>query len=304
MNLNKLNKDQLINKIKDQENVMSSNSFWSQIIQIIKHFRNLILGLKGLFMKITLLSLIIKYFRKYKFIRKILLFFNWIILSLFGISIIDIYDSNLVLYLIESIRSTHLYKVLIEIIENKVEKIENKMENIEDKVKIIENKVEKNSEFQSNMRKNNSTTTGNQTSIKENQNNFGWFNKQEIINDYKNYIFLLSLLGLLGLSWFFWDDIKPFLTTKKPDSGGNSDIINNNPDIKDYPIEYAEYFKEIEVSQELYDLEVIKSENKGKSVDYSEVEIEKWNDSPTTPKPSFSKLQSDQSVMIPITKED
>jgi len=47
------------------------------------------------------------------------------------------------------------------------------MENIEDKVKIIENKVEKNSEFQSNMRKNNSTTTGNQTSIKENQNNFG-----------------------------------------------------------------------------------------------------------------------------------
>jgi len=117
MNLNKLKKDQLINKIKDQENIRSSS--WSQIITDIQ---NLLNGLKGLFLKLTLLTLIIKYFKKYKFVRKVLFFFNWIILSLFGISILDIYDSNLVLYLIEWIRSTHLYKILMEILENKTEK--------------------------------------------------------------------------------------------------------------------------------------------------------------------------------------
>jgi hypothetical protein len=47
------------------------------------------------------------------------------------------------------------------------------MENIEDKVKIIENKVDKTTEFQSYMRENNSTTTGNQNSIKQSQNNSG-----------------------------------------------------------------------------------------------------------------------------------
>jgi hypothetical protein len=71
MNLNKLNKDQLINKIKDQENIKSSFG-----VQIIKVAQNFFSGLKGLFLKLTLLTLIIKYFKKYKLIRKVLLFSN------------------------------------------------------------------------------------------------------------------------------------------------------------------------------------------------------------------------------------
>ena len=50
---------------------------------------------------------------KYKFVRKVLLFFSWIILSLFWISVLDIYDTNLVSNSIEWIRSTHFYKILI-----------------------------------------------------------------------------------------------------------------------------------------------------------------------------------------------
>jgi hypothetical protein len=55
-----------------------------------------------------MLTLIIKYFNKYKLIRKVLLSLNWINLSLFSISVVDIYDSNLISNIIEWIRSTHL----------------------------------------------------------------------------------------------------------------------------------------------------------------------------------------------------
>jgi hypothetical protein len=306
MNLNKLKKDQLINKIKDQQNVISPKSSGTQII---KDFQNLFITLKGLFLKLTLLSLIIKYFRKYKFIRKLLFFFNWIIISLFGISIIDIYDTNLVSYLIEWIRSTHLYKILIEILEDKVEKIETKLEKIETKVEKIETKEETN-QFQNKLRKNYSTTTGNQTSFDENKNNSWWFNRQEIDNNYSKYIIILSLLILSGLAWFYWDEIKEILPSiknkKRPGLGGNEG--NTIPELLDPSEEYPEYFREVksvEVEEELYDLEVIRNqvEGKGKAVDYSQIEIDKWTDSPTTPKASSSKLSS-QSVMMPITRED
>ena len=302
MNLNKLNKDQLINKIKDQQNILISKSSGTQIIKDIISLFN---GLKGLFLKLTLLSLLIKYFRKYKFIRKVLFFFNWIILSLFGISIIDIYDSNFALYLIEWIRSTHLYKILIEILEEKVEKIETKLEKIESKVDKIETE-EETKQFQNNLRKNYSTTTENQMSNEENKNNPWWINKQEIDDNYRKYIIIFSLLILSGLAWFYWDEIKqilPSINKKRPDLGGNEG--NTIPNIKDFTEEYNHYFdyhKFIEANEELYELEQIKSQAKGKTVDYSEVQLEKWTESPTTPKASSSKLPN-QSVMIPITKD-
>lgn len=138
MNLNKLNKDQLIDKIKDQEKIKIS--FGSQIFKDIKI---LIETLQALFLKLTFLTLIINLIKKYKIVRKVLYFFNWIILSLFGISIIDIYDSNLVLNLIQWIRSNHLYKILIEMLENKTEKVESKVEILENKLEKVESKVEK-----------------------------------------------------------------------------------------------------------------------------------------------------------------
>jgi hypothetical protein len=73
MNLNKLNKDQLINKIQDQENIITQKSYGNQILMSIK---GLITGINGLILKFTLITLIIKYFKKYKFIRKVLLFCN------------------------------------------------------------------------------------------------------------------------------------------------------------------------------------------------------------------------------------
>lgn len=261
MNLNKLNKDQLINKIQDQDNIITNKSSGTQII---KDFQNLFITFKGLFLKITLLSLIIKYFRKYKFIRKLLFFFNWIIISLFGISIIDIYDTNLVSYLIEWIRSTHLYKILIEIFENKVEKVDEKI--------VVKQEIEKINQEIEDSSKSRSMRSNNQSIEKINSRPF-WTNEgrdgkisEKIENNYAKFAILSSLILLSGLTWFFWDDFKPFLNffrKRKPESSASNE--NNLPELLDPSEEYPEYFKEIksvEVEVELYDLEVIRNQIK------------------------------------------
>jgi len=156
---------------------------------------------------------------------------------------------------------------------------------------------------------NNPISTRNETSIESNQNNIGQFNKQEIINEYKKYIILVSLLILAGLGWFFWEDVKPilnFFRKRKPDSSTSNE--NNLPELLDPSEEYPEYFREvksIEVEEELYDLEVIRNQVEGnkKAVDYSQIEIDKWTDSPTTPKAGPSKLPTNQGIMVPISKE-
>jgi hypothetical protein len=306
MNLNKLNKDQLINKIKDQENIITSDSYWTQIIKAIQI---LFFALKGIFLKFTMLTLLIKLFKNYKIIRKVLLFFNWIIISLFGFSIIDIYDSNLVLSIIEWIRSTHLYKILIEIFENKVEKVDDKIE-VKQEIEKINQEIEDSS-------KSGSMRSNNQSIENINWRPF-WTNEgsdekisEKIENNYAKFAILTSLILLSGLTWFFWDDLKPFLSLnifrkRKPDSSTSNE--NNLPELFDPSEEYPEYFREIksiEVEEELYDLEVIRNqlEGKGKAVDYTQIEIDKWTDSPTTPKAAPSKLPSNQGIMLPISKE-
>jgi len=144
---------------------------------------------------------------------------------------------------------------------------------------------------------NNQSSTGSEISIEENKNNHRGTNKQEIINGYS---ILISLFILAGLSWFFWDDIKTFVSsiTPKPDLGGDEDILPDLVDIKD---EYDKYFKEMDSHQELYDLELIRHHSN--KIDYLDVENSKWLDSPTTPKASTSKLPYTHGVMVPISKK-
>ena len=145
---------------------------------------------------------------------------------------------------------------------------------------------------------NDQSSTGSEISTTESEDNIRRTNKQEINN---KYIVLVSLLILSGLAWFFWDDITDFLSPK-PDLGGGNEKTNISP--IDYRDEYNLYFKEVELNQELYDLEVIKTQSKGKDIDYSDVENIKWKDSPTTPKASSSKLPANPVLMIPISKEE
>jgi hypothetical protein len=61
-----------------------------------------------------------------------------------------------------------------------------------------------------------------------------------------------------------------FKNVKPDDDDGNT--RTKSPDFLDYEEEYKQYFKEKSINEELYDLEVIRSQNKGKTIEYIDVE--------------------------------
>jgi hypothetical protein len=97
MNLNKYTKAELISRFKKLE---SKNSFTDK-----SKITEFILTIKGLLIKLTLITLLIKIFKKYSFITKILRFFNWIILSIFGISFIDNFGLDFISNFTKEIRA-------------------------------------------------------------------------------------------------------------------------------------------------------------------------------------------------------
>jgi len=241
-----------------------------------------------------------------RFIWKII---NYILISTFGIFLSDIYGLKEIIAQIEYywmkyvnfIHETKIYSVLVKIFHVVVDNDENKSEVIEDKSQIVENKSESNmvkSELPSSEGKlknekivHDKTSGGNE---KEN-----WF-------ELKTYFLIGLSIITLSLIYIYWDSISELF--KKPDLGGEGESnTSETPIFLDHKEEYERYFKEISTNDELYDLEVIKNQNKGKVIDYSEVEKTKWEDSPTTPKASTSNLplkpSSDPGVMLPFSKK-
>jgi hypothetical protein len=62
-----------------------------------------------------------------------------------------------------------------------------------------------------------------------------------------------------------------------PDLGKDEDGSNtsNSPVFTTHQEEYENYFKELDSNQEMYDLDVIRNQNKSTIVDYSDVEKSK-----------------------------
>jgi hypothetical protein len=56
----------------------------------------------------------------------------------------------------------------------------------------------------------------------------------------------------------------------KPDDDGST--TTESPIFLSHDEEYKKYFRELETNEELYDLDLIRSQNKSKIVDYSDVE--------------------------------
>jgi hypothetical protein len=130
-------------------------------------------------------------------------------------------------------------------------------------------------------------------------------NEKENWFELKTYFLIgISILSL-GLIYISWDSISELFNKNKPDLDGDEGGSNTTetPVFLDHEKEYEKYFKELSTNEELYDLDVIKSQNKGKVVDYSDVENTKWNDSPTTPKASSSKLPKKDGIMLPFLKK-
>jgi len=304
-------KDLKNNKDKNEDKITTKellNSYFLRLLAFILKFKNLIT-------KIALFSILIKYFRKIKIMKITFRIINYIFLSTFGIFITDIYGLKEIIAQIEYywmeyvnfIHESKIYKLFVKIShlvidENKAEVIENKAEVIENKSEVIENKSESNiynSEFPSSGRElKNEKIVHDKTSERNEREN--WF-------ELKTYFLLGISFITLGIIYIYWDSISELF--KKPDLGGGDEgsNITETPIFLDPQEEYEKYFREISTNQELYDLEVIRSQNKERTIDYSEVEKEKWGDSPTTPKASTSNLplntSSDPGVMLPISKK-
>lgn len=293
--------------LKDLKNIKNEGGDKVGIRDLFKSYYNklsaLIFKYKDLITKITLFTILIKYFRKIKLLRFIWRIIKYITLSTFGIFITDIYGLKEIIAEIEYnwmkyvsfIHESKIYKILVKIF-GVINDNEIKSEVIEDEFKIVENKSKSNtikSDFPSNegQLKNEKIVHDKTSGGNEKEN---WFQLEKLV------LIGISIISL-SLIYIYWDSISEFF--KKPDLGGEGESnITETPVFLSHEEEYQKYFKELDINQELYDLDVIRSQDKGKVIDYSEVENTKWEDSPTTPKTSQSELPKTDRVMLPFSK--
>jgi hypothetical protein len=194
MNLNKLTKAELMLKFKKlQEATQSSKN--TGIIAKLLLFKSLIL-------KITIIAILIKTFKRYSILRKIWTVINTIIVSIFGISFMDIYGINIFSNILDTLRSTYVYSWFMAFFDSKqIEEIPSRMRTI------------------------NQTSTGNEKGSGMIEGFKKLVIKEEIKIEeddtpiYKNkWVLIAIILMLSGLTWwYFGDEIKPFLF---PTDGG------------------------------------------------------------------------------------
>jgi len=219
MNLQKYTKAELISKFKElKSNSNTNNSKILDYVYVIKTF----------IVKFTFLTLIIKIFKRFKILRRIWLILNTIVMSIFGISMLDIYgltflsafiteiteiSKNIINYL----SNTKFYTVLKGLLGYKIE-TPTKMESL--------NRID-------------TSTTKLPTEIETKSKLSNWFNQQEeVIEDtpfYKNKYFIYGTVFVISCLtyYYFGEEIKVYsisawdwLRSRRP---GN-DPGNNNPD--------------------------------------------------------------------------
>jgi|HubBroStandDraft_2_1064218.scaffolds.fasta_scaffold02020_7 hypothetical protein len=101
-NLMNLNKKELIENIKQLE-VIKDQTVFSKI-------RENIISYKAFILKMSLIALIIRLFTKFKVFRLIWKVVNLIILSIFGISLFDIYGIDYFESMLDFLRNSSIYK--------------------------------------------------------------------------------------------------------------------------------------------------------------------------------------------------
>ena len=309
MNLKKYTKADLISKIENFQNKMNSKStrtnskfLINQIKVYFSQIWDLILTFKNLLFKLTLISLIIKYFKKIKLIRKIWIIINTIVRGIFSISIFDnsLFDffSNIIYEIrfisgniIDYLSNTNFYKYLNNLFSNN-KIIENK--------DIIENKEIINNKKQISKSNENDLNEYTKKIKTENQK---WKNKlledtksklanwinpvKEVIeqpdieSNYKKYLYLTTIIITTSLTWYYFDEIKTggvslieWLMSFRagPGDGTGNDTNNSSTHIE------TNFQSRLEKSTVSQKIELIDLSNKGKTIDISnlsESEIER-----------------------------
>jgi hypothetical protein len=230
MNLKKLTKAELISKLKTQKSDLNNPNQ-----TLFTNLMNILLYFKALILKITLLAIIIKIFKKYSIFRRIWTIFNTIIVTIFGFSLIDIFEIDL------------LAKLFHSIFDNFSKFNTNLLELFGKKVDIPSRSTGLNS------------TQQNANGSSENNRIIERFTKiihkdEEVIEEntplYKNkYVIIAGILILSGLTWYFYDDLKPIGSSvlawinacrsrPNPDSDGSNGSLQGSskqdiPSLKD-----------------------------------------------------------------------
>jgi hypothetical protein len=106
-----LTKGELITKLKQIESKKDSNNKQNNVSNqsLTQKFIELFLLVKSILLKITLIALLIKVFKKYRIVKTIFKLINATILGLFGFSVMDIYGSDLLKDCVYYLRNNGIY---------------------------------------------------------------------------------------------------------------------------------------------------------------------------------------------------
>lgn len=224
-NLNKLTKAEIINKFRKLENNNSNKpnkSIFTSILETILQFKSFLL-------KITFITVLIKTLKRYSFFQRILRFTNWVILSIFGISLVDNFGFDFITHFFDEFRlvlsaialyltNTQFYSFVASIFTTK--------EDIPSSTKI----------------KLNTKSSGIEQTIGQSERDskiLKWLKPEEEIQEHSNkkYYFIAGMLIIACLSWYYRDGIIDGLNWFRRGNAGNRDngggnIGNNNPTIE------------------------------------------------------------------------
>jgi hypothetical protein len=203
MNLNKFSKAELISKL----NGLKSNKNDSEPSFLQKTLEYLFL-FKTFLLKITLLTIIIKVFKKYSIFRRIWAIFNTILFTIFGISLIDFYEIEAISKVFHNIIDiySNFYNNLSELFVKKPNipvEIPSRMNGIQSKTIGIQEGNENSDRiierFKKIINKPEEIPVQEEIPVVEKPTPF-----------YENkYVIIGGMLVLSCLAWYFYDDMKP-----------------------------------------------------------------------------------------------
>jgi hypothetical protein len=243
MKLNKYTKAELIsklNKIKN-ENIENNGNYINKLNSYLSMIWVFLIKFKSMLLKLTLISFLIRIFKKYRLFRRIWIILNSIIVTIFGISLIDNFGFDFIQHFFREIKfiisntvdyltNTHFYQYINKLFESN----ENPSSKTTFKSKSIsENSIEKT----------------------RNDQNFGQSNRDSKISEWlkqepeeklddikesnnKYYYYIIALIVISALSWYYFDEIKTTGSSilewiRSFQSGGDNNPDNNMGDIRD-----------------------------------------------------------------------
>jgi hypothetical protein len=190
-NLQKYTKAELISKFKKLDSKNNNKSILVRFVEGILLFKSFIF-------KITLIALLIKIFKKYRIFALLWRITNWIAVTVFGMSVMDIYGINFISNIFTFLRESSIYLWISSLLGNnsEVKKIPSRLDTINHAA----------------------TGTEKNSTVIERIKDIIQGEPEIIVEDdtpiYKNkYVITAAILILLGLSyWYFKDSVDPVIS--------------------------------------------------------------------------------------------